>query len=171
MRYKPGMERATRATDEWARERPDLDPLPMAVLGSLAEAAQLVARDHLRPFFAAHGLQLGEFDVLATLRRAGPPHALSPTALFEATMVTSGAMTGRIDRLERAGWVARRPDPGDRRGTLVTLTPEGHDLIDGLMPLHVANKQRVLSGLSRAEQEALLGLLTKLLATLPDAAS
>lgn len=159
--------RATRAREEWARERPDLDPLPMAALGALAEAAQLVARDHLRPFFAAHGLQPGEFDVLATLRRAGPPHALSPTALYGATMVTSGAMTGRIDRLEGAGWVARQPDPNDRRGTLVGLTPQGHDLIDRLMALHVANEQRVLSGLSRAEQEALLALLAKLLATMP----
>ncbi len=163
--------RATRATEEWTRERPDLDPLPMAVLGSLAEAAQLVARDHLRPLFAAHGLQPGEFDVLATLRRAGPPHALSPTALFEATMVTSGAMTGRIDRLERAGWVTRQPDPDDRRGTLVALTPQGHELIDRLMALHVANEQRVLAGLSRAEQETLLALLAKLLATLPGALS
>jgi DNA-binding MarR family transcriptional regulator len=143
----------------------------MAVLGSLAEAAQLVARDHLRPLFAAHGLQPGEFDVLATLRRAGPPHALSPTALFEATMVTSGAMTGRIDRLERAGWVTRQPDPDDRRGTLVALTPQGHELIDRLMALHVANEQRVLAGLSRAEQETLLALLAKLLATLPGALS
>lgn len=163
--------RATRATEEWTRERPDLDPLPMAVLGSLAEAAQLVAQDHLRPFFAAHGLQPGEFDVLATLRRAGPPHALSPTALYEATMVTSGAMTGRIDRLERAGWVARQPDPADRRGTLVGLTQPGLALIDGLMAPHVANEQRVLAGLSRAEQETLLNLLGKLLATMPDAAA
>lgn len=165
------MNRATRAADEWTRERPDLDPLPMAVLGSLAEAAQLVARDYLRPFFAAHGLQPGEFDVLATLRRAGPPHALSPTALYDATMVTSGAMTGRIDRLEGAGWVARQPDPGDRRGTLVALTPHGHALIDRLMGHHVANEQRVLAGLSRAEQETLLALLAKLLATLPPATS
>lgn len=165
------MSRATRAAEEWARERPDLDPLPMAVLGVLAEAAHVVARDHLRPFFAVHGLQPGEFDVLATLRRAGPPHALSPTALYDATMVTSGAMTGRIDRLERAGWVARQPDPDDRRGTLVALTAQGHALIDGLMAPHVQNGQRVLAGLSRAEQEALLGLLAKLLASLPATSS
>lgn len=165
------MNRATRATTEWTRERPDLDPLPMALLGSLAEAAQLVAQDHLRPFFAAHGLQPGEFDVLATLRRAGPPHALSPTALYEATMVTSGAMTGRIDRLERAGWVARQPDPADRRGTLAGLTQQGLELIDSLMAPHVANEQQVLAGLSRAEQETLLKLLGKLLATLPGAAA
>ena len=165
------MDRAARATEEWKRERPDLDPLPMAVLGSLAEAAQLVARDYLRPFFAAHGLQGGEFDVLATLRRAGPPHALSPTALYGATMVTSGDMTGRIDRLERAGWVVRQPDPGDRRGTLVALTAEGHELIDTLMAAHVGNEQRLLAGLSRVEQETLAGLLAKLLATLSAAAS
>lgn len=140
----------------------------MAVVGSLSEAALILGRDHLRPFFAAHGLQPGEFDVLATLRRAGPPYALSPTALYEATMVTSGAMTGRIDRLEQAGWVARMPDPADRRGTLVGLSPDGRALIDQLMPLHVANEKRALQGLSRAEQEQLLALLDKLLATLPE---
>lgn len=162
--------RSTRATEEWRHERPDLDPLPMAVIGSLSEAAQTVSRDHLRPFFEAHGLQPGEFDVLATLRRAGPPHALSPTALYEATMVTSGAMTGRIDRLELAGWVARRPDPEDRRGTLVGLSSAGLELIDRLMPLHVSNEQRLLSQLTVAEQKVLLELLEKLLSNLPKAA-
>ena len=165
------MDRATRAAEEWARERPDLDLLPMALLGVLAEAAHVIARDHLRPFFAAHGLQAGEFDVLATLRRAGHPYALTPTALYGATMVTSGAMTGRIDRLEQAGWVTRQPDPSDRRGILVALTKQGHELIDGMVAAHVANERRVLTGLSRADQETLLRLLTKLLAALPAASS
>ncbi len=139
----------------------------MALLGRLGEAAQRVAQDHLKPFFAAHGLQSGDFDVLATLRRSGPPFALTPTALYGATMVTSGAMTGRVDRLERMGWVARSPDPADRRGTLVGLTPEGLALIDRIMPLHVENERRILSGLSQAEQDALSALLGKLIATLP----
>lgn len=162
------MDRASRAGEEWGRERPDLDVLPMELLGRLSEAAALIARDHLRPFFAAHGLQPGEFDVLATLRRAGPPYALTPTALYEATMVTSGAMTARIDRLESGGWVERQPDPTDRRGTLVALTPDGFQRIDRLMPLHVANEARVLAGLTRAEQATLSGLLAKLMATMPD---
>lgn len=162
------MDRASRACEEWRRERPDLDPLPMALFGRLAEAAHRVAREHLGPFFAEHGLQAGEFDVLATLRRAGPPHALSPTALFDATMVTSGAMTGRIDRLERAGWAVRRPDPQDRRMTLVALTPEGFALIDRVVGLHVENERRLLDGLTREEQERLSSLLGRLIATLPD---
>jgi len=139
----------------------------MAVIGSLSEVAQAIARDHLRPFFDAHGLQPGEFDVLATLRRAGDPHALSPTALYEATMVTSGAMTGRIDRLERVGLVARNPDPSDRRSVLVGLTPDGLARIDRLIKMHVANEQRLLAGLSEVEQTQLLGLLNKLTESLP----
>ena len=161
------MDRAQRAFDEWRRERPDLDGLAMALLGRLAEAAQLISRDHLRPLFQEYGLQAGEFDVLATLRRAGAPYALSPTALYGATMVTSGAMTARIDRLEKAGWVARKPDPDDRRGLRVALTPKGVELIDHVVTLHVNNEVQLLSGLSRREQEALSKLLGKLLATLP----
>ena len=139
----------------------------MALFGRLAEAAQRVARDHLNPLFQDHGLGPGEFDVLATLRRSGPPYALSPTALYDATMVTSGAMTGRIDRLEKAGWVARGPDPEDRRGVRVSLTGAGRALIDEVMTLHVANEARLLEGLSRSEQETLAGLLGKLLETMP----
>ena len=140
----------------------------MMLLGRLAEAAQQVARDHLNPLFQAHGLAAGEFDVLATLRRAGPPYALSPTALYDATMVTSGAMTGRIDRLEKAGWVVRAPDPEDRRGVLVSLTADGRTLIDEVVTHHVANEVQMLAGLSRQEQETLADLLGKLLATLPE---
>ena len=140
----------------------------MMLLGRLAEAAQQVARDHLNPLFQSHGLAAGEFDVLATLRRAGPPHALSPTALYDATMVTSGAMTGRIDRLEKAGWVVRAPDPADRRGVLVSLTADGRALIDEVVTHHVANEVQMLAGLSRPEQETLAALLGKLLATLPE---
>lgn len=135
----------------------------MVVLGRLAEVAQRVARDGINPFMAEHGLQFGEFDVLATLRRAGPPYALSPTFLYEATMVTSGAMTGRIDRLERAGYVERRPDPADRRGALVALTPRGFTLIDQMMAPHVENERRILSALTHEEQNNLSELLLKLL--------
>lgn len=164
------MDRARRALDEWRRERPDLDGLPMLVLGRLAEAAQRVAGERLRPFFTAHGLQPGEFDVLATLRRAGPPHALSPTALYDATMVTSGAMTGRLDRLDAAGLIRRQPDPADRRGVLVVLTPEGFALIDRIMGGHVANGQGALAGLTRSDQERLAELLGKLIAGLDGSA-
>jgi DNA-binding MarR family transcriptional regulator len=164
------MDRAARAIAEWKRERPDLDGLPMMVFGRLAEAAHSAAHDHIRPFLLANGLQPGEFDVLATLRRAGAPYALTPTALYDATMVTSGAMTGRIDRLEKAGLVERKNDPADRRGTIVALTKKGFATIDKLIPLHVENEGRLLSALSRKEQEMLATLLGKLIGTLPEGA-
>ena len=138
----------------------------MALFGRLNEISQRALRDHMRPLFAEHGLQRGEFDVLATLRRSGEPHALNPTALYEATMVTSGAMTARLDRLERMGLIERRRDPSDRRGTLVALTPEGLALIDGLLPRHVANQARLLECLAEDERERLTTLLGKLLAGL-----
>jgi len=161
------MDRAERAYRQWEKERPDIDGLPMMVLGRLNEVAQRVSRDHLWPLFASHGLQPGDFDVLATLRRAGPPYALSPTALYDATMVTSGTMTSRVDRLEKSGWVAREPDPDDRRGRLVALTKPGFALIDLAVTEHVDNEIGVLAGLSRKEQEALSTLLGKLIETLP----
>lgn len=161
------MDRAELAVSQWTRERPDLDLLPMAVLGRLSIAARLVAKDHLEPVFQRHGLGRGEFDVLATLRRAGAPYALTPTKLYEATMVTSGTMTSRLDRLQRQGWIRREPDPADRRGTLVMLTEEGFRLIDAAVTEHVANEKQVLAGLSRGEQEQLNTLLAKLIAGLP----
>ncbi len=161
------MDRAELAAKQWARERPDLDTGPMVLLGRLAEAALTTARDRLNPLFANSGLQPGEFDVLATLRRSGPPHALSPTDLYEAAMISSGSMTNRIDRLEKAGLVERRPNPADGRGTLVALTVAGLRLIDSLIELHVANQHGIVSGLDAREQVQLASLLGKLLATQP----
>ncbi|HLH86912.1 MAG TPA: MarR family transcriptional regulator [Xanthobacteraceae bacterium] len=160
------MDRAGLAIEQWARERPDLPSLPMAVLGRLLEAAERVMRERMDPVFAAGGLQWGEFDVLATLRRSGPPYMLSPTRLQEAAMISSGGMTARLDRLERAGLIERRPDPDDRRGKLIALTKRGRALIDEMIGQHVANEQRILSPLSRAEQEKLAALLQKLIAGL-----
>ncbi|WP_334183048.1 MarR family winged helix-turn-helix transcriptional regulator [Novosphingobium sp.] len=159
------MDRAELAAGQWAQERPDLDTKPMILLGRLAEAALRTARDHLNPLFAEHGLQPGEFDVLATLRRSGAPHALTPTDLYEAAMISSGSMTNRIDRLEKTGLVERRPNPADKRGTLVALTADGLNLIDALIALHVANQHKIVSGLDLREQERLSELLAKLLAT------
>jgi len=160
------MDRAGKAIAQWRKERPDLDVSPMAVLGRLSEAAALVARDRLAPLFARFGLQHGEFDVLATLRRSGPPFALTPTALYEATMVTSGAMTNRLDRLEKAGLIRRVPHPTDRRGLMVQLSESGRELIDRAVEAHVENEHRVLAGLSAEERERLAGLLEKLIASL-----
>ncbi|WP_095199652.1 MarR family winged helix-turn-helix transcriptional regulator [Mesorhizobium carmichaelinearum] len=157
------MDRAAKAIEQWKRERPDLDVSPMGVLGRLNEASSLIARDRLAPLFARFGLQAGEFDVLATLRRSGAPYALTPTALYEATMVTSGAMTNRLDRLEKAGLILRGPHPNDRRGIVVQLTEKGLALIDEAVTAHVANEHEILAGLTPAERETLSRLLEKLI--------
>lgn len=162
------MDRAAFAAEQWRQQLPGLDTADMVVLGRLAEAAQLIARDHLNPLFVRFGLQPGEFDVLATLRRSGPPYRLTPTTLYEAAMISSGSMTNRLDRLEKAGLVQRLPNPEDGRGTLVGLSEAGLTLIDEAVNAHVANQRRVLAGLDAAEQVQLAGLLEKLLATLPD---
>lgn len=160
------MDRADMAVEQWARERPDLPALPMAIFGRLSDAAERVMRDHMNPLFAEAGLQPGEFDVLATLRRSGAPYLLSPTTLYEALMISSGGMTARLDRLERAGLVERRPDPNDRRGKLIALTDAGRRVIDEAIGRHVANEEKLLSMLTRAEQETLDALLRKLIAGL-----
>ena len=157
------MDRAGRAVEQWRRERPDLDVSPMAVLGRLRQAATMISRTRLDPLFEKFGLQSGEFDVLATLRRSGAPFALTPTALYEATMVTSGAMTNRLDRLEKSGLIARTPHPEDRRGVIVQLTAKGRALIDEAVTAHVENEHNVLSGLTREEQDRLAELLEKLI--------
>ncbi|QND52354.1 MarR family transcriptional regulator [Phyllobacterium sp. 628] len=157
------MDRAEVAVQQWARERPDLPSLPMAVLGRLSDAAERIMRDHLNPLFADAGLQPGEFDVLATLRRSGEPYMLSPTKLYEAVMISSGGMTNRLDRLERAGLIERRPDPSDRRGKLIALTDEGRRLTDETLTRHVANEEKLLAVLTTAEQQMLDGLLKKLI--------
>src|SRR6202020_2705748 len=116
------MDRADVAVEQWARERPELPGLPMAVFGRLSDASERVNRDHLNPLFAEAGLQPGEFDVLATLRRSGEPYMLSPTKLYEAAMISSGGMTNRLDRLERAGLGVSRPHPQGRCGKMFVLT-------------------------------------------------
>lgn len=156
------MNKVKQAIAQWRRETPELDLLPMEVIGHL-KTTQLIVRGSLESFFRNHGLQLGEFDVLATLRRSGAPYALCPTELFEALMVSSGGMTNRLDRLEKSGWIARTPNPEDRRGILVSLTDKGLALMDRIVPLHVGNEARMLAALSREEQEALNELLAKLL--------
>src|SRR5262245_1714954 len=160
------MNRAAKAVEQWRRERPDLDARPMAVLGALREAANLVSKERLAPVFARFGLQSGEFDVLATLRRSGPPYALTPTALYEATMVTSGAITARLDRLEASGLISRAPHPADRRGVVVQLTDKGRALIDEAVTAHVENEHQILVGLTQEEQETLAKLLAKLIGSL-----
>lgn len=153
---------------QWRAQRPDLDASPMAVIGRLSRAAQLVDVE-LRRTFATHGLDRASFDVLATLRRADPPHRLTPTALMRSSMVTSGAITQRLDRLEARALVTRTPDTADGRGVLVGLTPEGYDLINRALPDHVATEHRLLADLSPTQRDALVNALRTLLASLGDA--
>jgi len=162
------MDRAQFAADQWQKEWPEINSLPMLTLGRLAEVSARIMQQKLEPFFAEHGLHPGEFDVLATLRRSGKPYALTPTQLYEATMVSSGGMTNRIDRLEKAGFVERRKNPDDRRGVIVALTNNGFDKITQLIPKHVENEQRILAAMSSDELKQLNKLTEKLLASLED---
>jgi DNA-binding MarR family transcriptional regulator len=139
---------------QWKRERPDLDASPMGVIGRLSRLAQHI--DHaLQAEFAPLGIAPGEFDVLATLRRAGVPYQLNPTQLYQALMLSSGAMTNRLDRLEKAGYVQRLPDPQDRRGTLIQLTDQGVQFIDKAVEVHLWNEQRLIANLSVEERKQL----------------
>lgn len=152
------MDHVDRVLAQWESERPDLDVMPMGVLGRLKRLHDQVVDRH-ETVFRANGLTAASFDVLATLRRAGPPHALSPSELISWTMVTSGTMTNRLDRLAAAGLVERRPNPEDGRGSVVALTQQGFDVIDKVVTEHVANQHDILSALSTEQREALDGLL------------
>ena len=140
----------------------------MGVIGRLHRVAALLD-DGLRAFFAEEGLAPGDFDVLATLRRSGEPYLLSPSKLSAHMMVTSGAVTKRVDRLVRAGWVTRDRRQDDARGRWISLTPEGLTLVERLLNAHVANEDRLLRGLDRTQRGALAMLLSTLLRELdPD---
>jgi DNA-binding MarR family transcriptional regulator len=160
------MDRAKLAVAQWAKEMPEWDLLPMEIVGRLGEASLLMTRTRLEPLFAQFELQSGEFDVLATLRRSGAPYALTPTQLYDATMISSGGMTNRLDRLERAALIERRPNPDDRRGVLVALTAKGTELMGRVVPAHLENERDALTALTLQEQKALNTLLAKLIAHL-----
>ncbi|GAA3232793.1 MarR family transcriptional regulator [Pseudonocardia petroleophila] len=144
---------------EWARERPDLDVSPQGVIGRLHRLAAHLT-DELCVVYRRHGLAEGEFDVLAALRRAGAPFERAPGELARFTMVTTGAMTKRIDRLVEAGLVTRRPASDDGRGRVVALTDAGRTLIDGAFTEHMRNERRLLDVLTPDEAARLEGLLT-----------
>jgi DNA-binding MarR family transcriptional regulator len=146
----------------WRHERPDLDVEPLAVLSRVSRLARHldIAR---RSAFAAHGLESWEFDVLSALRRSGPPYQLTPGVLLRATLVTSGTMTNRIDRLAEAGHVRREPDPRDRRGVLVTLTEQGKTVVDAAFTDLLEREQVLLSWLDPQQRQVLAGLLRTML--------
>ena len=149
-----------RILEQWGRERPDLDPSPMGVIGRLHRVANRLTEE-LVAEYARFGLGVGEFDVLATLRRSGPPYALTAGGLAEATMVTSGAISKRVDRCERQGWVARSVDDSDGRGRLISLTAAGHSLIDEAVAAHVANEHRLVATLSERDRAVLASVLRR----------
>ena len=147
----------------WRRERPDLDVSPLEVLSRVNRLARHLDRAR-RAAFAEHQLETWEFDVLSALRRAGDPYELSPGQLLTRTLVTSGTMTNRIDRLTQRGLVRRRPDPDDRRGVLVTLTDDGRSLVDAALTDLLEHERAILAQLSAADQHRLAGLLRTVVA-------
>src|SRR5580698_3100247 len=147
----------------WRAERQDLDVSPLQVMSRLSRLARHLDRAR-RAAFAAHGLEPWEFDVLSALRRQGPPYQLSPGALLHATMVTSGTMTNRIDRLAAAGLVSRQRDPQDKRGVLVALTDRGKSKADAALAGLLGRERELLTGLDSAQQGELASLLRLLLA-------
>ncbi|MTE15274.1 MarR family winged helix-turn-helix transcriptional regulator [Nocardia aurantiaca] len=149
--------------EQWRRERPDLDGEAMAILGRLGRLS-VVAAEKIEAVFTAHGLQRGEFDVLATLRRAGEPYELNPSGLADTLMMSRAGMTGRLDRLEQAGLVRRIADAGDRRAIKVALTDRGLHLVDIVVTEHFENETRILSVLSDKERKE-LDRITRLLLT------
>lgn len=155
------MDEIDRIVAEWERERPDLDVSPTHTIQRITRLSLLQAASFSR-VFAAYGVSFGEYLVLAALRRAGPPYRMNPTALFNSVILSSGAMTNRLDRLEEMGVVERLADPGDRRGRLVGLTDKGRALVDAAVVDHLENERRLLSALDDQEREQLAGLLRKL---------
>jgi len=159
------MDHVSTVVGQWAAERPELDASPLLVIGRIHRIA-LALTPELVKVYARHGLGEGDFDVLATLRRQGTPYALTPGELGERTMVTSGAVTKRVDRLAAKGLVERRASTTDGRSRTVVLTAEGHRVIDAAMDEHVANEARLLEGLEPEERAALGDLLGRLATTL-----
>jgi DNA-binding MarR family transcriptional regulator len=152
--------------EQWRRERPDLDPSPIGVIGRISRLPRELEQE-LERVYREHGLESGWHDVLATLRRHGPPYQLRPSEFSSTLMLTSSGTTKRLDRLEQAGLITRAPDPQDRRGVIITLTPAGLELIDAVMEAHLANERRLLGALSQSEQDRLADLLRKLQLGLP----
>jgi DNA-binding MarR family transcriptional regulator len=151
--------------EQWATERPDLDVSPMGVIGRISRLSRLL-EGHIEQVFASYDLSRGGFDVLAALRRSGPPFQLTPTQLYNSLLISSGATTNRVDRLQERGLVARIPDPTDRRGVLVALKPKGKRLVDRVTEVHLENEQRLLKHLNATERKELGQLLRKLLVNL-----
>jgi DNA-binding MarR family transcriptional regulator len=159
----PARDEVDRLVAAWRRERPDLDVSPLEVLSRVTRLARHLDRAR-RTAFAEQGLESWEFDVLTALRRAGAPYQLSPGQLLPQTLVTSGTMTNRIDRLAAKGLVVRGPDPADRRGVLVSLTAVGRELADDALSGLLKNERELLAALPHDRLEVLAGMLRTLTA-------
>jgi len=157
----PTSDEVDRIVDAWSRERPDLDFAPLQVLSRVGRLSRHLERAR-RAAFAASDLESWEFDVLSALRRAGAPYQLSPKALLQQTLVSSGTMTNRIDRLVDRALVERRTDPNDGRGILVVMSSLGQERVDRAISELLEGEAELLDGLSPTEQDALAALLRKL---------
>ena len=157
----PTSDEVDRIVDAWSRERPDLDFAPLQVLSRVGRLSRHLERAR-RAAFAASDLESWEFDVLSALRRAGAPYQLSPKALLQQTLVSSGTMTNRIDRLVDRALVERRTDPNDGRGILVVMSPLGQERVDRAISELLEGEAELLAGLSASEQDGLAALLRKL---------
>src|SRR5258705_3149660 len=160
------MDEIDRIVAECTEVRLDLDVSPTHTLQRITRLGLLQAASFAR-VFAPHGVSFGEYLALAALRRAGPPYRMNPTKLFNSVILSSGAMTNRLDGLEGMGLVERLPDPTDRRGRLVGLTDKGRELVDSAVADHLENEERLLGALDAEEREQLAGLLRKLLLSEP----
>lgn len=147
---------------DWRRERPDVDLSPMEVLSRVTRLSHLLDRAR-KAAFADHDIVGWEFDVLAALRRTGPPYELSPGKLLKETLVTSGTMTNRVDRLVMRGFVSRSPDPDDRRGVLVRLTDAGRTVVDGALEALLEHEKELLAGIDATQRRQLSELLRTLM--------
>jgi DNA-binding MarR family transcriptional regulator len=151
--------------EQWRRERPDLDLAAIALLGRMGRLA-LLLQPAIERVFERHGLRQGEFDVLAALRRSGPPYTLTPSGLSTTLMLSRAGMTSRLDRLEAAGLVSRTMDPADRRSFRVTLTDHGYEVVDAAMTEHTANETELVASLTPEQRANLDDALRVLLSTL-----
>jgi DNA-binding MarR family transcriptional regulator len=147
-----------RVLEQWAVEEPGWDASPIGVIGRLHRLANRLTEE-LQAVYAEFGLGEGEFDVLATLRRSGPPYELTAGELATSTMVTSGAVTKRVDRCVQQGWATRRASDHDARGRVVGLTPAGKELMDRAFPAHLANEHRLVQMLPDADRATLTRIL------------
>lgn len=167
MDKSPQADAVDRILEQWKRERPDLDCSPMGPIGRLKRCAMLL-EPRVEAAFIRHDLVRWEFDMLATLRRAGEPFTLSPTQLFSTLMITSGTMTHRLKALEKRGFIHRLANPQDARSMLVALTPEGRERIDRAVETHVENERQLLAGLSAEQRQRLNDALTVLMRLLEE---